>query len=50
MGLRGSCMIARSITNVVTDRALLPPDRRLLLFVPMPIWASILDDIWVTYR
>ena len=53
MGFRGSCAFAQGVTDVGTQRAGLPDDARLLLIelCPLgpPVWASILDDVWVLY-
>ena len=46
-------MIAQGVTNMVTWRACLPPERRLLpsQAIPRspPLWASILGDVWALY-
>ena len=53
MGFRGSCAFAQGVTDVATQRAGLPDDARLLpsRLCPLepPVWASILDDVWVLY-
>ena len=51
MGFGVSPCVAQSITDVATENAGLPSDRRLLMGSPdpsaLPIWGNILDDVWV---
>ena len=53
MGFRGTCVIAQSVTDVVCKAAELLQDRRCLPGIScpleLPVWGSILDDVWVIY-
>ena len=51
MGFGASPAVAQAVTDIATERADLPPSRRLVMGSRppsgLPVWGSILGDVWV---